>query len=52
MRKERSTTVCLFPLEMEERSQQIVCYKVGNESAGLDLEKRECGDLKLACMLH
>ena len=32
--------------ESEERSQQVLCYRAGNVSGGLDLEM-ESGDLKV-----
>ena len=33
-------------VESEERSQQVLCYRAGNVSGGLDLEM-ESGDLKV-----
>lgn len=35
----------------EKRPQQPVCYKIGNKSAGLHLEKRENENLNLAYLL-
>lgn len=35
----------------EKRPQQPVCYRIGNESEGLHLEKRDNEDLNLAYLL-
>ena len=39
--------------ESEERQQQVVCSRAGDETGGLGLEeRRENEDLKLAYLLH
>ena len=47
-----STRFCLVPWEggVWQRSQQVDCCKVENETWGLDMEKWESRDLKLAYM--